>query len=206
VTGAVDRASAFFQEGKYAKAKEVLDGFIATLPAGAQPQELQKAQLLLDRVKGALVTQYETVQAVRQRSAVEESKRAQEMEARQAREKKMLADADSLFQQALAGRAPDRNYREAKRLYAQVASERALDAFNFATDNYDLGLYDSAQKVFEGLRKFIDEQRADDPQFKSGLGEDRERRIAEYLKKLPDAKDNFAQGALLVKGPVASTM
>jgi hypothetical protein len=205
VTGVIARASALVLEGKYAKAKEVLDGFIAALPAPAQPMELRKSQLLLRLVKQMLVGQYRTVEAARQRATAEESKRAREMDAREACEKKMLADADGLFQDAQSGRAPDRNYQEAQRLYAQVASERALDAFNFATDNYEQGLYDSAQKVFERLSHFIDEQRAADPQFKSGLGEDRERRIAEYLKRLPDAKDNLAQGALLVKGPVAST-
>jgi len=34
MTGALDRASALFDQGKYAKAKELLEGFIAAPPPG----------------------------------------------------------------------------------------------------------------------------------------------------------------------------
>jgi tetratricopeptide (TPR) repeat protein len=196
MTGAVDRASGLFDAGKYAKAKEVLDGFIAAPPAGAQPQELQRAQLLLGRVKGVLADQYQAVEAARQRAKAEESKRTQDRDARQAREKMMLADADRLAQQG--------QYAEAKGLYAQVASDRAADAFNLAMDYYDEGQYDNARKVFEHLDKFIADQRQTDPQFKSGLGAEREQRIAEYLKKIPDAKDNLVQAALVAQASPAT--
>ena len=205
VTEATDRASALFEAGKFAKAKDVLDCFVAAPPAGAHPQELRNAQLLLDRVKGALVDDYRAVQVARERSTAEESRRAVVRDVRQACEKKMLADADRLFHQAQAGIAPESNFEEARRLYAQVASERALEAFNSAMASYDEGQYEGAQKVFERLSKFLDQQRAGDPQFQSPLGQDREQRIAECLKRLPDAGDNLALGALLAKGPVAST-
>ena len=196
MAGAVDRASALFDQEKYAKAKEVLDGFIAAPPAGTQPKELQKAQQLLDRVKGVLADEYQTVEAARQRAKAEESKRAQDLAARQAREKQTIADADHLAQQG--------QYEEAKRLYTQVASDRAADAFNLAMDYYNEGQYDNARKAFEHLNKFIQDQRQADPQFKSGLGAEREQRIAERLAKIPDAKDNLVQGALLAKASPAT--
>ncbi len=196
MTGAVDRAAALFDAGKYAKAKEVLDGFLAAPPAGAQPQEIQKAQQLLDRVKGVLSDQYQTVEAARQRAKAEESKRLQEKQAREARQKQMLADADRLYQQG--------QYDEARRLYSQVYADRAADDFNLAMDYYNAGQYDNARTAFEHLNKFIQDQRQADPQFKSGLGAEREQRIAEYLAKIPDAKDNLAQGALLAKASPAA--
>lgn len=205
VTEALDRATVLFDAGKYAKAKDVLDCFIAAPPAGVQPQELRDAQVLLNRVTGALVDQYRGVEVARDLSTAEESRRAQERDARQAGEKTTLADADRLFHQAQAGIAPEANYAEARRLYAQVASDRTLDAFNSAMEYYDEGQYEGARRVFERLSTFLDQQRAGDPQFKSGLGPDREQRIAECLKRLPDAKDNLALGALLAKGPVASS-
>lgn len=195
-TGDLDRASALFDKGKYAKAKEILDGFLAAPPAGVQQQELRKAQLLLDRVKGVLLDQYQAVEAARQRAKADESKRAQEMDARQAQEKRMRADADRLFQQG--------QYEEAGRLYNQIASNRAADFFNLAMNYYDEGLYDNARKVFERLSKFIEDQRHANPQFKSGLGVEREQRIAEYLEKIPDAKDNLVEAALLARAAPAT--
>jgi tetratricopeptide (TPR) repeat protein len=194
--GAVDRASALFDEGKYAKAKDLLDGFIAAPPAGAQPQEVRKAQLLLDRVKGVLADQYQAVEAARQRTKTEEPTRLRERDARQARAKDMLAEADRLAQQG--------QYDEAKRLYAQVASDRAADAFSLAMDYYNQGQYDSARKAFEHLEKFVQDQRKSDPSFKSGLGAEREQRISECLASVADAKDNLAAGALLAKASPAA--
>jgi tetratricopeptide (TPR) repeat protein len=190
-TGDLDRASALFDKGKYAKAKEILDGFLAAPPAGVQPQELRKAQLLLDRVKGVLADQYQAVEAALRRAKADESKRAQESQARQTQEKQMLAESDLLAQKG--------QYEEARRLRIQVASDRAADTFNLAMDYYDEGLYDNARKALEHLSKFIEDQRHTDPQFQSGLGVEREQRIAEYLEKIPDAKDNLVQAALLAK-------
>ncbi len=195
MTGAIDRASALFDGGKYAKAEEILAGFVASPPAGAQPQELQKAQLLLDRVKGVLADQYQAVEAARLRAKTDEIKRAEDRDARQARENQMRADADRLVQQG--------QYEEAKRLYTQVAADRAADAFNVAMDCYNVGQYDKARSAFEHLDKFIKDQRRTDPQFKSGLGAEREQRIADYLAKIPDAKDNLMQGALIAKASPA---
>ena len=196
MAGAVDRAAALFDAGKYAKAKEVLDGFLAAPPAGAQPQEIQKAQQLLGRVKGVLSDQYQTVEAARQRAKAEESKRLQEKQTREARQKQMLADADRLYQQG--------QYDEARRLYSQVYADRAAENFDLAMDYYNAGQYDNARTAFEHLNKFIQDQRQADPQFKSGLSAEREQRIAEYLAKIPDAKDNLAQGALLAKASPAA--
>ena len=196
MTGAVDRAAALYDAGKYAKAKEALDGFLAAPPPGAQPQEIQKAQQLLERIKGVLSDQYQSVEAARQRATAEESKRAQEKQAREGRQKQTLADADRLFQQG--------QYEEARRLYAQVYSDRDLDFFNLGMDYYDEGQYDKARSVFEHLEKLIQDAQQTDPQFKSGLGAEREQRIAERLAKIPDAKDNLVQAALLARASPAA--
>jgi type II secretory pathway component GspD/PulD (secretin)/tetratricopeptide (TPR) repeat protein len=196
MAGAVERARALFDEGKYAKAKEILDGFIAAPPAGAQPEELRKAQSLLDRVKGVLADKYQAVEEARQQAAAEESKRLHERDVRQAHEKEMLAEADRLAQQG--------QYEEAKRLYTEVSSDRAADAFNLGVDYYNQGQYDSARKAFEHLEKFIQDQRKNDPNFKSGLGAEREQRVAEYLANIADAKENLAAGALLAKASPAT--
>ena len=146
MTGAVDRASALFDAGKYAKAKEVLDGFIAAPPAGAQPQEVQKAQHLLDRVKGVLADQYQAVEAARQRAKAEESKRAPgEGSPPGPRE----ADARR--------RRPPRPARPIRRSHGastpRSPADRAADAFSLAMDYYNQGQYDNARTAFEHLQQ-----------------------------------------------------
>jgi tetratricopeptide (TPR) repeat protein len=199
-------ALAMFDMGRYADAKTTLDTLFKTLPTGTRSDDLTQARGLQERVKTVLLDQYRSVEAARERAKVQETARAEERKAFEMQQKKMLDEGDRRFKLAQAGESPATNFEEAGRLYAQVASARAVEAFNLAADCYSQGQYEKARPIFERLEKYVREN-ASEPQFTSGLGAEREGRIAEYLKTLPYAKANLEQGKQLAgaAGPLSGS-
>jgi hypothetical protein len=181
------------KDGAPARAEKLLRAFVEAPGAALQPDQKARADALLKDIRDAMADQVIAEESARKRA--EEGKAAREKDAadRQLAQQQKITRAEALRAEAAAGQTD--KYRQSAQLFAEVAQERANDAFARAIDSFAQGDFDAARKRLELLKAWNDKQKADpSPIFAVKFDPEREARLMRYLARVDDAKANQTEG------------
>jgi len=189
----LDQATTLLKQGAAARAEKLLQGFVQAPGARLEADQKARADAVLKDIRDAMADQVLAEENARKRA--EEGKAAREKQAadRQLAQQQKLTRAEALRAEAAAGQTD--KYRQSAQLYAEVAQERANDAYARAIESFAQGDYDAARKRFELLKAWNDKQKADaGALFPARLDPEREAGLNRYMARLDDVKANQVEG------------